>query len=81
MNSIILHGVITPDGQLEIVLPSDLSPGPVEVEIRREAIDGLTLGEILDSGLVGLWADRTDIQDSVMYARELRRRASRRDLK
>jgi hypothetical protein len=27
------------------------------------------------SGFIGMWADRTDIDDSVAFARELRRRA------
>jgi hypothetical protein len=30
-------------------------------------------------GLLGLWADRTDIADAPEYARELRRRAERRE--
>ena len=83
MDTIILQGRITEDGQLEIDLPDDLQPGPVEVEIRQpdgaNEIKGVTLGELLNSGLVGLWKDRTDIGDSVEYARELRRRASRRN--
>ena len=80
MASFILHGVITPDGQLQIDLPSDLTPGPVEVEIRQPDVRGISLGEILDSDLVGMWAERSDIGDSVEYARELRRRASRRNI-
>jgi hypothetical protein len=79
MASFILNGIITPDGQLHIKLPSDLTPGPVEVEIRQIDVRGISLGEILESDLVGMWADRTDIDDSVEYARELRR-ASRRNL-
>jgi hypothetical protein len=80
MASIILHGIITPEGQLEVDLPADLTPGPVEVEIRQSALKGISLGDLLKSDLVGMWADRTDIEDSVEYARELRRRASRRNL-
>jgi hypothetical protein len=80
MTTLILQGVITPDGQLEIDLPPDLSPGPVEVEIRQSDLRGISLGEILESELVGMWADRSDIGDSVEYARELRR-SSRRIIK
>ncbi len=38
----------------------------------------LTLGDLLESPLVGMWADREDIVDSAEFARELRKRASRR---
>ena len=79
MVSIILRGVVTEDGHLQVELPPDMPPGPVEVEIRQEEVEGVTLGELLESGLVGLWADRTDIDDSVDFARDLRRRASRRN--
>lgn len=37
-----------------------------------------TAGDLLSSGLVGMWKDRTDIEDSVSYARLLRNRAQRR---
>lgn len=33
----------------------------------------LTARELLESGLVGLWADREDINDSLSFARRLRR--------
>ena len=39
---------------------------------------GITGAEILESGLVGLWADRENITDSAAYAAELRRKAERR---
>ena len=38
----------------------------------------LTARELLQSGLVGLWADREDIDDSLSFARRLRRQAERR---
>ena len=37
-----------------------------------------TLGDILGSGMVGLWADRDDIVDHVAFARRLRHEASDR---
>jgi hypothetical protein len=80
MSSIILQGTITANGELEVELPPDLPPGPVEVEIRMTQVEGVTLGELLDSGLVGLWANRTDIEDSLEFARFLRRQASRREM-
>lgn len=80
MVSVIVRGTITPDGKLELELPAELQPGQVEVEIRQPEVEGVRLKDLLTSGLVGLWADRDDIDDTVDYARSLRRRASRRDL-
>ena len=37
-----------------------------------------TAADWLKSGLVGLWADRTDIADNHQFARQLRKQASRR---
>lgn len=80
METIVVKGIITDDGQLQVDTPVNLPPGPVEVEIRAEApkAQGVTLGELLNSGLLGLWKDRDDITDSVEFARALRARASRR---
>lgn len=38
----------------------------------------LTARELLKSGLVGLWADRDDIDDSLSFARRLREQAEHR---
>jgi hypothetical protein len=80
MNTVTLKGVITEDHHLEIEVPDDFPSGPVEVEIRQPQIQGVSLGDLLNSDLVGMWEDRTDIEDSVEFARNLRRRASRRNL-
>ncbi len=79
MQPIVLKGIITEDGRLELELPPDLPPGPVEVEIRGQDVRGITGQEILDSEFLGMWADRKDITDSVEFARELRRRAQQRN--
>jgi hypothetical protein len=39
---------------------------------------GLTAGDLLRSPLCGVWKDRTDIGDSVEFARSLRARAEQR---
>lgn len=39
----------------------------------------LTGVDLLNSDLIGLWADRTDIGDSREFARRLREQAQRRD--
>jgi hypothetical protein len=38
----------------------------------------LTAHNLLESELVGLWADRSDITDSLSYARQLRQQAEQR---
>jgi hypothetical protein len=38
----------------------------------------LTARQLLNSSLIGLWKDRTDITDSAKYARLLREQAQRR---
>lgn len=38
----------------------------------------LTVGRLRQSGLVGLWKDRDDIEDSSAYARQLREQAQQR---
>jgi hypothetical protein len=77
MDSIILHGMVNDKGELLVDIPANLPPGPVEIEIRLENLPGINARQILDSEFVGMWADRDDINDSVEYAQQLRRRASR----
>ncbi len=38
----------------------------------------LTVRQLRESGLIGLWQDRNDIQDSADYARQLREEAQKR---
>jgi hypothetical protein len=74
--SIILHGVVNDRGELQVEIPTNLPPGPVEIEIRHENVSGISAEQILSSEFVGVWADR-DIDDSVEYVRHLQQRASR----
>jgi hypothetical protein len=81
MKTITCKVVIPIDRQLKITVPEDVPPGPAEVVvIVPEAIaeKGGTAGDLLRSPLFGLWKDRTDIGDSVDYARKLRAKAERR---
>jgi hypothetical protein len=52
-----------------------LTEPPTTVEAQR---GGATARQLLESGLVGLWADRDDIGDSAEFARTLREKAQRR---
>ena len=38
----------------------------------------MTGQDILDSGIIGMWADRKDIDDSVEFAHQLREKNQRR---
>ena len=38
----------------------------------------LTVGQLRQSGIIGLWKDRTDIEASSVYARQLREQAQKR---
>ncbi len=50
------------------------------IEKSETTKPGLTVGALRRSGLIGLWKDRDDIEDSAVYARRLREQAQRRDL-
>ncbi len=39
----------------------------------------LTARQLLNSDLIGMWEDRTDIGDSSVYARQLREQAQKRE--
>ena len=50
-------------------------------EARRCARPGkatMTARDLLESGLVGMWADRKDIDDSLVFAQRLQRQAETR---
>jgi hypothetical protein len=83
MEAIRIEQVITEDGQVVItglpyekgqiveviMFPQPKSPAPQK---------RLTVRQLRESGLIGLWKDRTDIEDSTVYARQLREQAQKR---
>ncbi len=83
MNAIRLHTVLEHDGELRLTgLPYRKGQqielilfGDEDVEPQTSL---LTADKLLNSGIVGLWKDRTDIDDSSVYARQLREQAQRR---
>lgn len=82
MRTITSKVVIPEDRQLHIAVPEDVPPGPAEIVLviapEATTAKGLTAGDLLRSPLFGIWKDRTDIGDSVEYARKLRAKAERR---
>lgn len=83
MNAIRITTTIEQDGEIHlsnlplkkgqqvemILLTNVLPPEPVP----------LTAARLLESGLIGLWEDRDDIDDSAAYARQLREQAQQRE--
>ncbi len=82
MKTVSIKTTIPPDHRLVVDVPPEIPAGPAEVVVTAlaPAVAGRvwTLGDLLGSGLVGLWSDRKDIEDSVEFARALRRAAERR---
>lgn len=78
-----VQATIERDGEVHVANLPVKRGQRVELSIRisaaEEAPRGLTAGDLLASDLVGMWADRTDIDDSAAYARELRAQAQRRE--
>ena len=74
--------IVQPGGLVEVRSP-ELTPGAsAEVIVLVDAPAPqrvMTADSLLDSGLVGLWEDRTDIADSAEFAGQLRRQAERRE--
>ncbi len=66
---------------LHITLPADVPLEPAEIAlvvsspvVSKQA----TLGDLLDSEFFGMWRDRTDIVDSIDFAREIRSQSWKR---
>ena len=84
MSEIHVNAFIDRDGELSVKakgLPFKKGE-QVEITIRGKPADDYpnsTAERLLGSKLVGLWKHRTDIGDSVEYARALRKKASRRE--
>ena len=83
MEAVRLEQVVVEDGQMVITgLPYKrgqwveviLLPQPQKT-VRRSR---LTVRQLRQSGLIGLWKDRDDIEDSTVYARRLREQAQQR---
>ena len=83
MEAIRLRKVVEKDGEIVVTgLPCQKGQ---EVEmillIEPRAMSSrspLTARQLLHSGLIGLWKDREDIEDSAAYGRQLREQAQKR---
>ncbi len=84
MNRIVVTTRVQSDGSLHLDLPSGSADPDSDVQITVEAIPGdakrtLLASDLLQSGLVGIWAGRADMGDSREFARRLREQAQTRE--
>lgn len=83
MEAIRVQQVVTEDGEVVITgLPCKKGQA-IEIilllpPLRTISRSRLTVRQLRQSGLIGLWKDRSDIRDSVTYARRLREQAQKR---
>jgi len=81
MEAIRLQQTVKKNGELVITNLPVVKGQQVEVlvlfspSLAKPQRARLTACQLLDSGLIGLWKDRTDITDSAAYARQLREQA------
>lgn len=84
MSEVHVSAVLDRDGELSVKakgLPFKKGE-QVDITIKGKSADDYpnsTAERLLNSKLVGLWKHRTDIGDSMEFARTLRQRASRRE--
>ena len=84
MDAIRLTKIVEKDGEIVMTGLPYRKGQRVEMILLSEPFEAtkrpaLTARRLLQSGLIGLWKDRMDIQDSAAYARVLREAAQRRE--
>jgi hypothetical protein len=82
MNRIVVQSKVGNDGVLHLDLDIGQAEADKDVQVTVEPVPGapatISAAALLQSGLIGLWADRTDIGDSHAFARRLREEAQTR---
>lgn len=83
MEAIRVQQVVTEDGEVVITGLPYKKGQAVEIILllqptRIAPRSRLTVRQLRQSGLIGLWKDRNDIRDSSAYARRLREQAQKR---
>ena len=80
MESIRRHAIVQKGGEISLTgLPFNEGQSVEIIVLAETAPDKplLTARALLDSGLVGMWKDRTDMGDSADFARQLREKFQR----
>ena len=70
---------ISPGRKLTLRLPEDFPPGLADVVITPSVYRPSHLSDLLDPTVFGLWRDRDDIDDTLVFAQTLRERAWNRE--
>lgn len=83
MNRIVVTTQTGSDGSLHLDLPPGSADPNADVQVTVEALPPsgkrtLSASELLQSGLVGIWAGRQDLGTSREFARHLREQAQTR---
>jgi hypothetical protein len=83
MEALRLNTVVKKDGEITMTGLPYKKGQKVEMillvqPVSRVGRRPLTTRQLRRSGLIGLWKDREDIQDSAAYARQMREQAQRR---
>ncbi len=83
MQAIRVEQVVVKDGEVVITGLPYKKGQVVEVIVSAQSQipvprSHLTVRQLRQSGIIGLWKDRSDIQDSSIYARQLRENAQKR---
>jgi hypothetical protein len=80
MQALRLQQIVEKDSEIYLSDLPVLQGQEVEVIVLisplPEPKETFTVRQLLDSGLIGVWENRTDITDSPTYARQLRNRKS-----
>jgi len=83
MEAIRINKLVEKDGEISLTGLPCKKGQRIEMIILPESSNVpegnyMTVKDLLESGLVGIWKDRDDIKDSAVYARQLREQAQRR---
>lgn len=83
MEAIRINKLVEKDGEISLTGLPYKKGQRIEMIILPETYNFpegnyMTVKDLLESGLVGIWKDRKDIKDSAVYARKLREQAQRR---
>lgn len=84
MIAVKLKGTVTADHHLDLIIPSSVPPGEVEIillhpERRAKPKKRVRQPDPHGHPAAGIWADRKDIDDPVTFVTQLRRRLEARD--
>ena len=83
MDEVKLKQVVAKDGELLITGLPFKKGQPVKIVVSPQQgyiHTPLTVKQLRESGLIGLWQDRADVDDSSAFARQLREQTQRKDI-